>query len=86
MTNAPATAETHLASTDEIRRILGDLDDAKVLAIMTLRPTIVDVEEASVCLSGDPDVFGAGQPLPGVAGDIIAILTADEEEEPLRTS
>lgn len=82
MTSTPGTAEKRLASSDDIRRILGDLDDAKLLAVMTLHPTIVDVEEASVCLSGDPDVFGAGQPLPGVAGDIIAILTTDEEEEP----
>jgi hypothetical protein len=49
---------------------------------MALRPTILGVEEASVWLAGDTDVFGAGQPLKAVAGDIVAILTADEEEEP----
>jgi hypothetical protein len=26
-------------------------------------------------------VFGAGQPLPPAAGSIVAILTADEDEE-----
>jgi hypothetical protein len=82
MAKTAATAETRTASADDIRRILGDLDDAKLLAITALRPTIIDVEQASLCLSGDPDVFGAGQPLSGVAGDIIAILTADEEDEP----
>jgi hypothetical protein len=35
-----------------------------------------------VWLAGDTDVFGAGRPLKPVAGDIVAILTADEEEQP----
>jgi len=71
-----------LASGDEVKRILGDLEDAKLLGIMALRPSIRDVEEASLWLAGDADIFGAGQPLKLVAGDIVAIVTADEEEEP----
>jgi len=82
MANAPATVQEHLASIDDVRRILGDLDEAKVLDIMVLRPTILEVEEASMWLAGDADVFGAGRPLQRVAGDIVAILTADEEEPP----
>jgi hypothetical protein len=82
MVNAPATTEKHLASTDDVKRILGGLDEAKLLDIMTLRPTILDLEEAAVGLAGDRDVFGAGRPLRDVAGEIVAILTADEEEEP----
>jgi len=58
------------------------LDEAKLLDIMALHPSVLDVEEASVWLAGDTDVFGAGQPLKPVAGDIVAILTADEKEEP----
>jgi hypothetical protein len=69
------------AGSDDIRRILGDLDDAKVLDIVALRPTIQELEEASMWLAGDEDIFGAGQPLKGAAGEIAAILTADEEEE-----
>jgi hypothetical protein len=57
------------------------LDDTKLLDIMALQPTILDVEEASLWLAGDPDVFGAGRPLQTVAGEIVAVLTADEEEE-----
>jgi len=82
MANAPATVQEHLASIDDVRRILGDLDEAKVLDIMALRPTMLEVEEASMWLAGDADVFGAGRPLQRVAGDIVAILTADEEEPP----
>jgi hypothetical protein len=48
------------ATPDDIKTALGDLDQTQVLAIMSLRPTIADIEQASVWLDGDPDVFGAG--------------------------
>lgn len=84
MATRPGSARDRgkLAAANDIRRILGALDEAKLLAIMALRPTIANVEEASLWLAGDPDVHGAGQPLKPVAGEIVAILTAEEEEEP----
>jgi hypothetical protein len=48
---------------------------------MALRPTVVDVEEASLWLAGDADVFGPGRSLKPVAGEIVAILAADDEDE-----
>ena len=83
MAKDPATAQDRgaLATADDIRRVLGTLDEAKLLDIVALRPTILDVEEASVWLAGDTDIFGASQPLKPVAGEIVAILTAGEEEE-----
>jgi hypothetical protein len=79
-----STVNPKLATEEDVRSVLGDLDTTKMLPIMKLRPTIADVEEASVWLAGDRDVFGAGQPLKGVASQIVTILTADEEEEPPR--
>jgi hypothetical protein len=73
-----------LATSDDVARILGNLDPAKMLSIMALRPTIADIEEASMWLGGDRDVFGPGLPLKGVASQVVTILTADEEEEPPR--
>ncbi len=70
-----------LATSDDVARILGDLDPSKMLPIIELRPSILDVEEACMWLAGDRDVFGPGVPLRGVPGRIVAILTADEEEE-----
>jgi hypothetical protein len=70
-----------VATSDDVARILGDLDPSKMLSIVALRPTILDVEEASMWLAGDRDVFGPGLPLQGVPSQIVAILTADEEEE-----
>jgi hypothetical protein len=32
------------------------------MAIMSLRPTIADIEAASLWLAGDADVFGASEP------------------------
>jgi hypothetical protein len=69
-----------VATSDDVARILGDLDPSKMLSIMALRPTILDVEDASMWLAGDRDVFGPGLPLQGVPSQIVAILTADEEE------
>ncbi len=83
--NYSAKAARHgFATTDDVARILGNLDPTKMLPIMALRPTITDIEEASMWLGGDRDVFGPGPPLKGIASQIVTILTADEEEEPPR--
>jgi hypothetical protein len=79
-------AKHGLATSDDVARILGNLDPTKMLPIMELRPTILDIEEASMWLAGDRDVFGPGLPLQGTASQIVAILTADEEEEPPRSA
>jgi hypothetical protein len=73
-----------VATHDDVKSILGDLDEAKMLPILALNPTVADLEAASIWLAGDADVFGAGKPLKDVANQIVTILTADEEEEPPR--
>ncbi len=80
--NQPAE---HPATPEDVARILGNLDSAVMLPIMGLRPTIEDVEEASMWLGGDRDVFEPAPPLKGVASKIVTILSADEEEETLRS-
>jgi len=69
------------ATHDDVRSILGGLDETKIQPILALRPTVADVEEASIWLGGDADVFGAAEPLGDTASEIVAILTADEDEE-----
>jgi hypothetical protein len=74
------------ATHDDVKSILGNLDETKMLPILALRPTVADIEEASMWLGGDTDVFGAAKQLKGVPSQIVTILTADEEaEEPPRT-
>jgi len=79
---ADSQAESSYATSDEIKAILGDIDTEQLLAVLELKPTIAELEEAKLWLSGDRDVFGTGEPLKGNASEIVTILTADEEEEP----
>jgi hypothetical protein len=44
----------------------------RLLDIMTLEPRVIDLEQASAWLAGDV--------LKDIPGDIVAILTADEDE------
>lgn len=71
-----------VATAEDIRDILGELDEDKLLAIVSLQPTVADVETAMMWFSGDADVFDAGTPIHGRASDIITILSEGEEEEP----
>jgi hypothetical protein len=70
------------ATASDVRDVLGPIDDEDVAAILALRPSVADLEEASIWLSGDPDIFGPGRPLKEIAGQIVALLTADDEDGP----
>lgn len=80
LTQIPEETPTH-ASAADIRGVLGALDDEKLLAILALAPTLAEIEDASLWLSGDRDIFGPGRPLGERAGQIVAVLAADEEDE-----
>jgi hypothetical protein len=84
MSSDPNIQFNDLASTRDIKAILGALDENDLLEIAALRPTVRDVEEAATWLSGDRDIFGAGEPLRGVAAEIVAILTPDDDNQGLR--
>ena len=71
------------ASRNDLERLLGDIEDAKLIAILALEPTLAEVEEAAIWTAGDGDVLAkSGHPLTGVVANIVDILTADEEEPP----
>jgi hypothetical protein len=80
-TRTADTTTRGLATSEDVTRILGDLDPTKMLPIIELGPTVLDVEEASMWLAGDRDVFGPGLPLQGKPSQIVAILMAGDEEE-----
>ena len=84
MPSPTSTAASATATRDDIKAILGNIDADKMLAIVELRPTVADVETALLWLEGDADIYGAGEPLKGLAADIVAILTAGEDEEEQR--
>lgn len=80
--NATTSQPQRLATSDDLRRILGELDDPEVIEILELAPTVADLEEAMTCLAGDDDVLADEGTLFSVAARrIIEITTADAEED-----
>ena len=69
------------ASRDDVTSILGPLDIEQMIAILALHPTLAEVEQASVWLAGDADVFGAEPPVKGTVAEIVSILAASDEDE-----
>jgi hypothetical protein len=70
-------------SEDVLRAAVGDVDDATIIEILNLQPTIAELEEAVVWASGDGDVLAkSGHPLTGKVAQIVELLTAEEEEPP----
>jgi hypothetical protein len=68
---------------DRLRGILGNIDDARIMAILALKPSLADLKEAAVWATGDGDVLArSGHPLGGIAAAIVGIIRADEEEPP----
>jgi hypothetical protein len=68
------------AGADDLRRVLGDLEDARVLEILALSPTVAELEVAAMWAEGQGDVVDrAGKLLEGKAARIYEIVTRDEE-------
>ena len=79
----PEDTASALAGRDDLKRVLGDIDDAKTIDVLVLKPTLRELEEAAMWLAGDGDVLGkSGHPLGGVAAAIVEIVSAGEEDEP----
>ena len=73
-----------LISPAELKAIVGDIDDDKVIEILELKPTYADLELAAAWATGNGDVFAKeGRPIAGTAAAILEILTADDEEPEL---
>jgi hypothetical protein len=76
---------TQAIGASEVRRILGDLQDATVARILALGPTSADLEDAAVCLAGDHDVIAkSGHHVPITAARIVELLAEEEAVEPDR--
>ncbi len=74
-----------IASHDDVKRILGPMDDGKCVAIIASGATIKDLEEVAAWLADEDDVMGElERPLTGVARQVYELLTADQkfDEEP----
>ena len=71
-----------MPSSDELRRIIGDVSDAKMAEILTLRPTAAEVEQAVMWANNEGDIVDkSGHALEGKVAMIFDILIAGEEEQ-----
>jgi hypothetical protein len=72
------------ATSGDVRKVLGDLDDVKVAEILALKPSLADLDDVAICMAGDQDVLAkSGHRVPAAAARIIELL-AEQEEEPER--
>lgn len=63
---------------DEIVHLVGDVEDATVMAIEATQATYVEIEEAVKWANGDAEQLGkAGRPLSGPAEAVYNILLTD---------
>jgi hypothetical protein len=71
------------ATTADIRRLFGDTSDQVVSEILSLQPTLADLEKAAQWVAGDRDLDQAeGQVLKGVSGEIVTLLAVEDDEDP----
>ena len=74
-----------VAGSDALRRLVGDIEEAKASEILSLEPSEAELEQALVWAAGNGDFRGKeGHPLDGKAARIFDILTADEGDEQRR--
>ena len=83
MAQQQPNAAVNNVSEAELKSIVGNVDQDKIIEIMKLRPTPAELEEAAMWASGDGDVLSKqGHSLAAKVAEIVEILTADEEESP----
>lgn len=76
------TNEDRIAAIEELRHLLGDIDDAKVTEILALEPTVTELQTAVLWANGKEDIVATrGGSLSGKTAQIYEILIAGEEEE-----
>lgn len=73
-----------MVSQQEVRRLLGDLDDEKVAEVLKLRPTLQEIEQAAVCLDGRTNVLEKKHLSATVAQVLEIVQSGEEASEPDR--
>jgi hypothetical protein len=70
---------------DDIKQLVGDIDDVDAAAIMAIGGTRAELEQAWLYAQGYGDVVDrSGHPLTGAAAKIFDILESYREDEPAR--
>ena len=81
-TDNHASEPGRAATTEDVRRVLGQLEDIEVAHIMALHPTYGDLSEAALWARGDGDLAAReAQTLSDAALAIASIIVAADESE-----
>ncbi len=79
MSTQSATPAVRPADPIDVRKTFGNLEDAMVVKVLGLKPSLADLEDAAVCMAGEHDVLAkSGHHVPVTAARIIELLTARE--------
>jgi putative phosphoribosyl transferase len=79
---SPSFREQKGIDENDLRRIIGDVDETKLPEILALEPSREELEEASLWARGNGDLRAKeGHPLRGKAAAIFDILTADLDDD-----
>lgn len=63
---------------ERLRQLVGEIEEARLSAILSLDPSLAEVEEAAMRADGSADL---GRACEGKVAQIVEILCADLEEE-----
>jgi hypothetical protein len=67
---------------DDFKRILGELDEPTIIELLEVGPSLEELQEAAMCLSGDQDVLAkSGHHVSSKANQVIEIISATEEQD-----
>jgi hypothetical protein len=78
-----ADAKAGAVSSDELKALVGDIDDDRAIAILKLAPSVAELEQAAIWAAGNGDVLSrSGHPMTEKIAAIVEILIADEDEPP----
>ncbi len=74
------TKDVPLISPDEVRHLIGEVDDETISEILRIRPSLNELELAMTYVRGEGSMVDrAGHPLAGRVAQLYDILTADEQ-------
>ena len=70
-----------LASSADIIRLFGDLDASALSAILVLRPTLVELEEAALWISSEGEALSEPHQPGSTIAQILDLVAAEDEGE-----
>ena len=81
MKNPKPGGNTAAATSQDVRRLLGDQDLATLTAIMALSPSLAEVEAAALWAAGEGETLPERHQPRRIVEAILDLIAVDEDEE-----